>query len=69
VRPDHLFAGTHQENMADASAKGRLHTAPERPDLPARGPEYIELEDDHFDAPGPKDHSGGDGWDWEDLFG
>jgi hypothetical protein len=24
VRPDHLFPGTHQENVADAVAKGRL---------------------------------------------
>jgi hypothetical protein len=26
VRPDHLFVGTHGDNMADAAAKGRLAT-------------------------------------------
>jgi hypothetical protein len=25
VRPDHLFVGTHRENIMDASAKGRMH--------------------------------------------
>ena len=25
VRPDHLFLGTHAENMADGSAKNRIH--------------------------------------------
>lgn len=29
-RPDHLFPGTHSENMLDASAKGRLPTGPRR---------------------------------------
>lgn len=24
IRPDHLFIGTHKQNMADASAKGRI---------------------------------------------
>lgn len=27
VRPDHLFVGTHAENFADASRKGRVSTA------------------------------------------
>lgn len=26
VRPDHLFIGTHRDNMADRAAKGRNHT-------------------------------------------
>ncbi len=25
IRPEHLFAGTHEDNMADAKAKGRMH--------------------------------------------
>ena len=25
VRPDHLFLGTHRQNMEDAARKGRLH--------------------------------------------
>lgn len=29
VRPDHLFEGTHAENMADANAKGRIHQTAE----------------------------------------
>ena len=28
VRPDHLFLGTHSENMLDAAAKGRLTSRP-----------------------------------------
>jgi len=28
VRPDHLFAGTHTDNMRDASVKGRLRRTP-----------------------------------------
>lgn len=27
VRPDHLFEGTHAENMTDCVSKGRMHTA------------------------------------------
>lgn len=35
VRPDHLFAGTHTENMLDSSAKRRhwMHRTPERSPL------------------------------------
>lgn len=68
VRPQHIFLGTHQENMADASAKGRLATAPPKPILPKRGSEIIELDEDEVNATRPKNHRRGDGWDWEDLF-
>jgi HNH endonuclease len=30
VRPDHLFAGTHQDNMTDAMKKGRMRFPPVR---------------------------------------
>lgn len=29
VRPDHMFLGTHRENMRDAAAKGRMVVRPE----------------------------------------
>lgn len=29
IRPEHLFEGTHADNMADANDKGRLHQTPE----------------------------------------
>lgn len=36
VNPDHLFLGTHQENVADAKAKGRMNGKPGVPRPRAR---------------------------------
>jgi hypothetical protein len=56
VRPDHLFLGTHQENMADKMAKGRHKTRrgdnrerPREPQMEGRGSEIRQT--------GPSDRS------------
>jgi len=67
VRPEHIFLGTHQENMADASAKGRLHTAPPRPVLPKRGSEVIELDEEEVNAQ-TKTRPSSNYWQWDELF-
>lgn len=41
VRPDHLFRGTHTDNMQDAARKGRLHVP--RPSAQKLSPDIVRL--------------------------